>query len=187
MLVDGLPTGSLFSFSWNMLVSVSFQFIGFLLTFLLHTTHSAKLGSRAGLGVTLIQYGFALRNKAELYNAEVASESWGGWKGLQSGDPLPTFNTAAEADDYFKNHNISSSVPEDMVDLAPTADATTEWLSFLLMTIGALKSIVYHFHCLIMSLGFRMVHFVNLDAVFLACETMGAQYSQFVSERFQPS
>lgn len=30
---------------------------GFLLTFILHTTHAAKNGSRAGLGITLIQLG----------------------------------------------------------------------------------------------------------------------------------
>lgn len=40
-----------------MLVSMSFQFVGFLLTYLLHTTHAAKNGSRAGLGITLIQLG----------------------------------------------------------------------------------------------------------------------------------
>ncbi|KAK9448016.1 uncharacterized protein V1518DRAFT_419464 [Limtongia smithiae] len=55
--IDGLPVGSVFNFAWNMLISTSFQFVGFLLTYLLHTTHAAKNGSRAGLGVTLIQYG----------------------------------------------------------------------------------------------------------------------------------
>jgi hypothetical protein len=30
---------------------------GFLLTYVLHTTHAAKNGSRAGLGITLIQLG----------------------------------------------------------------------------------------------------------------------------------
>ncbi len=55
--VDGLPVGSLFAFAWSLLVSMSFQFIGFFLTYLLHTTHAAKNGSRAGLGITLIQLG----------------------------------------------------------------------------------------------------------------------------------
>lgn len=44
---------------------MSFQFIGFLLTYVLHTTHAAKYGSRAGLGITLIQYGMYLRGRAE--------------------------------------------------------------------------------------------------------------------------
>lgn len=59
--VDGLAVGHVFGFLWNMIVSMSFQFVGFLLTYILHTTHASKQGSRAGLGITLIQYGFYLR------------------------------------------------------------------------------------------------------------------------------
>lgn len=65
LLIDGLPVGNFFGFAWNLLVSMSFQFVGFLLTYVLHTTHSSKYGSRAGLGVTLIQYGFYLRSRAQ--------------------------------------------------------------------------------------------------------------------------
>ena len=46
------------------MISMSFYLVGFLLTYLLHTTHAAKNGSRAGLGVTLVQYGFVLRSGA---------------------------------------------------------------------------------------------------------------------------
>ncbi|KAL6721037.1 hypothetical protein ACLMJK_000137 [Lecanora helva] len=60
--LDGLPVGSLFSFVWNGMISMSFQLVGFLLTYLLHTTHAAKNGSRAGLGITLVQYGFYMRS-----------------------------------------------------------------------------------------------------------------------------
>lgn len=59
--IDGLAVGYVVGFIWNMLVSMSFQFVGFLLTYILHTTHASKQGSRAGLGITLIQYGFYLR------------------------------------------------------------------------------------------------------------------------------
>jgi len=62
VLVEGLPVGNVFNFVWNMLISTSFQFIGFMLTYMLHTSHAAKNGSRAGLGMTFIQYGFYLRN-----------------------------------------------------------------------------------------------------------------------------
>lgn len=65
ILIDGMPSGNFFSFFWNVIVSVSFQFVGFLLTYVLHTTHAAKYGSRVGLGLTLIQFGFSLRSKAE--------------------------------------------------------------------------------------------------------------------------
>jgi hypothetical protein len=59
-----MPVGSLFSFMWNGMISMSFQFVGFLLTYLLHSTHAAKNGSRAGLGITLIQYGFYMKGTA---------------------------------------------------------------------------------------------------------------------------
>src|SRR5271156_5475969 len=60
--IDGLPVGSVFSFIWNAMISMSFQLVGFLLTYLLHTTHAAKNGSRAGLGITLVQYGFYMKS-----------------------------------------------------------------------------------------------------------------------------
>lgn len=64
LILEGLPIGNFFGFAWNLLVSMCFQFVGFLLTYLLHTTHAARCGSRAGLGITLIQYGFYLRTRA---------------------------------------------------------------------------------------------------------------------------
>ncbi|KAI0650689.1 hypothetical protein C8Q79DRAFT_998480 [Trametes meyenii] len=135
VIIDSLPTGSLFSFLWNMLVSISFQFVGFLLTYLLHTTHAAKLGSRAGLGITLIQYGFALRGRDPYVNA-TEQDIWGGWK---PDEPRPTFTTAAEAEEYYKNLNITATSPTPTLDNTDgyiSGDATTEWLSFLLMTMG---------------------------------------------------
>ncbi|POR36725.1 Metal homeostatis protein BSD2, partial [Tolypocladium paradoxum] len=63
--VDGMPVGSVFSFIWNGMISTSFQLVGFLLTYLLHSTHAAKNGSRAGLGITLIQYGFYMKGTSE--------------------------------------------------------------------------------------------------------------------------
>jgi len=118
-----------------MLVSVSFQFVGFLLTYLLHTTHAARLGSRAGLGITLIQYGFALRGKMDGEGGD-----WDSWR-----DPTrPTFATGAEADAWYSEHagalNGTSpfptgTMPDDQTT-SMMADATTEWLSFFLMTVG---------------------------------------------------
>ncbi|KAF7332038.1 hypothetical protein MKEN_00084200 [Mycena kentingensis (nom. inval.)] len=128
MIVDSLPSGTLFSFLWNMLVSISFQFVGFLLTYLLHTTHAARLGSRAGLGVTLIQYGFALRSKNE---SEEEANGWAAWTASR-----PTFATAGEAD---ARYNGTADALQDLTQEqanAIVADATNEWLSFFLMTIG---------------------------------------------------
>ncbi|KAI0832473.1 hypothetical protein BC628DRAFT_1485897 [Trametes gibbosa] len=135
VIIDSLPTGSLFSFLWNLLVSISFQFVGFLLTYLLHTTHAAKLGSRAGLGITLIQYGFALRGRETYANDQDV------WAGLRPDEPRPTFATAAEAEAYYNNLNLTATIPptptvDSSIDGFANSDATTEWLSFLLMTIG---------------------------------------------------
>jgi len=133
MIIDSLPSGSLFSFLWNMLVSISFQFVGFLLTYLLHTTHAARLGARAGLGVTLIQYGFALRSKGDPSEDDTGN-AWT-WS-----TPRPTFATAAEAAAYYSNTTVDGSITLPTLTQeqanAIVADATSEWLSFFLMTIG---------------------------------------------------
>ncbi|TCD65698.1 hypothetical protein EIP91_002325, partial [Steccherinum ochraceum] len=62
MIVEDLPTGSFILFVSNAFISFFFGFVGFLLTYLLHTSHASKFGSRAGLGMTLIQYGIVSKN-----------------------------------------------------------------------------------------------------------------------------
>ncbi|PCH41226.1 hypothetical protein WOLCODRAFT_69258 [Wolfiporia cocos MD-104 SS10] len=122
LVVDALPTGSLFSFLWNMLVSISFQFVGFLLTYLLHTTHAAKLGARAGLGITLIQYGFAMRRtEDEVYSGQQGS----GW--------------LSGTDDTWANGTANATPappPGDENGPFLLGNGAAEWVSFLLMTIG---------------------------------------------------
>ena len=144
MVIDSLPTGSLFSFCWNLLVSISFQFVGFLLTYLLHTSHAARFGSRAGLGVTLIQYGFALRNRISSSDGIVDKESdWNDW----SSDTSSGFNGR-------HNHHHGSNITHHDSSIGNMTEeqahmffqsATTEWLSFLLMTIGMLLTFVLYF------------------------------------------
>lgn len=117
MIIDDLPTGSGMAFLANMFTSFFFQFVGFLLTYLLHTTHAAKLGSRAGLGLTLIQYGFYARTAEDTFGVPLPEDA----SGNQSADtPYPTTQPADNLpdDDHFLN--ITSN----------------EWLSFLLMTLG---------------------------------------------------
>lgn len=57
MIENGMTIGSMFGFIWNLMISGSFQFIGFVLTFLLHSTHAAKYGSLTGLGISVAQFG----------------------------------------------------------------------------------------------------------------------------------
>lgn len=77
--IDGMPVGSVFSFIWNGMISMSFQLVGFLLTYLLHSTHAAKNGSRAGLGITLIQYGFYMKGTG---SAGAGAGGMGGGSGV---------------------------------------------------------------------------------------------------------
>ncbi|KAI8846171.1 hypothetical protein BC829DRAFT_399117 [Chytridium lagenaria] len=66
VVVEGeVPRWQLFHLFVNLIVSMSFDFIGFLLTSMLATSHAAKHGSRSGLGITLIRYGLLLKAKTD--------------------------------------------------------------------------------------------------------------------------
>lgn len=52
--IDGIPVGNILNFLWSLMVSVLFQFFGFVITYLLHTSHAAKNGAQFGLGITII-------------------------------------------------------------------------------------------------------------------------------------
>ncbi|KAK5018807.1 metal homeostatis protein bsd2 [Cryomyces antarcticus] len=131
VFVDGLPVGSVFSFVWNGMISMSFQFVGFLLTYLLHTTHAAKNGSRAGLGVTLIQIGFTWKSSSSSGPVEGGPASGGGAGGDQFGAAPPDpnahdFNPAAVAGDAAAA--ASSSAAGGL--------STSDWLAYGLMIVG---------------------------------------------------
>ena len=142
MVIDSLPTGSLFSFCWNLLVSISFQFVGFLLTYLLHTSHAARFGSRAGLGITLIQYGFALRNRNNTSDGSVDKKTdWNEWG----------TDTSSDFNGRYNHHHMSNITQPSVGNLTEEQahvffqSATTDWISFLLMTVGMLKLRFFYF------------------------------------------
>ncbi len=146
------------------LVSVSFQFIGFLLTYVLHTSHAAKHGSRAGLGITLIQYGLYLRGRAEemietgrfpqdpsdptptnssaINGDNDISNFWGeGWKSIEHQSPVdgvdvPAFSSYTEALEWAKSHNRTSLNMDMGLPTAAEVGQANEWLSFVLMAAG---------------------------------------------------
>ncbi|KAK3812313.1 MAG: hypothetical protein J3Q66DRAFT_54898 [Benniella sp.] len=60
ILIEGLPLGNIFHFLWNVTVATSFQFLGVLLTYLLHNSHASKAGSIVGLGITLLNFGIQM-------------------------------------------------------------------------------------------------------------------------------
>ncbi|KAF8834311.1 hypothetical protein BDN67DRAFT_985418 [Paxillus ammoniavirescens] len=126
MIIDDLPSGSILSFIVNVFTSFFFQFVGFLLTYLLHTTHAAKFGSRAGLGLTLIQYGFYSRAGEDGFEMPVGESS-----GNQDvSDPTYLTTSPPSAD----------TAPSDNVILNITS---REWMSFLLMTLGRSRSLIF--------------------------------------------
>jgi len=120
MIIEDLPSGSIFTFVANLFTSFFFQFVGFLLTYLLHTTHAAKFGSRAGLGLTLIQFGFYSRAGDDGFG--MPPENSPGTGRLLERSFLPTDSTSDEhpPTDAHAFLNVTSR----------------EWLSFLLMTLG---------------------------------------------------
>jgi len=170
MVIDSLPTGSLFSFCWNLLVSISFQFVGFLLTYLLHTSHAARLGSRAGLGVTLIQYGFALRSRLD--STDSTRNDGNDWNSVPNAGPGSGPHTTS---------NMTWSTPVANVTEGQTSifgtDATTEWASFILMTVGEFFPFQHWISPGNLSSS-RMVCIVDFSTRILACEALGTWNSR---------
>lgn len=127
MIVDDLPTGSWYLFLANVFISYFFQFIGFLFTYLLHTTHAAKYGSRVGLGITLIQFGFQSRRRDEIVEIQPGN-AWNGTAGMEG------IEHTAVATTMLPNGTIVE-VPLESLDIT-----SRDWVSFLLMTLGELWS-----------------------------------------------
>ncbi|OAA73815.1 metal homeostatis protein bsd2 [Cordyceps fumosorosea ARSEF 2679] len=116
--VDGMPVGSVFSFIWNGMISTSFQLVGFLLTYLLHSTHAAKNGSRAGLGITLIQYGFYMR-------------------GTVDGEMPPAMGGGPDGYAEPQDPNAHDFKPGDVAGGGGAGDFSGgEWMSYVLMIVG---------------------------------------------------
>lgn len=135
--VDGLPVGSLFSFVWNGMISMSFQLVGFLLTYLLHTTHAAKNGSRAGLGITLVQYGFYMR--AGAHNSSPTPPADGS-------DPAFAPPQDPNSHDFDPNAVSDTAAAAAAAAMAQSSQATSstsvssvgssDWLAYALMIVG---------------------------------------------------
>lgn len=129
--IDGLPVGSVFSFVWNAMISMFFQLVGFLLTYLLHTTHAAKNGSRAGLGITLIQYGFYMKGS----NTSKTPTNSAGDASYSPPDP--------NAHDFNPDQVASNAAAAAAAAAAEATSTTTfsniassEWLAYGLMILG---------------------------------------------------
>jgi hypothetical protein len=96
---------------------MSFQLVGFLLTYLLHTTHAAKNGSRAGLGITLVQFGFMMRGRSE-------DDATGNSPPAETTPPDPNSYNFQGAPDAVTDSSSAESIGRN------------EWLSYVLMVVG---------------------------------------------------
>ena len=141
--VDGLPVGSLFSFIWNAMISMSFSLVGFLLTYLLHTTHAAKNGSRAGLGVTLVQYGFYMRaGRGSNAGSDALVQPDGGSSPFDPPadpnnhdfDPSAVSDSAAAAAAAAMAQGTSQAATSAGGGLSSVA--SSNWLAYTLMIVG---------------------------------------------------
>lgn len=121
LVIEDLPVGSFIVFCLNVFISFGFQFVGFLLTHLLHSTHAAKYGSRTGLGLTFIQIG--------LYSRTLDGTNQG--SGEQGGQGNWQLNTP--------QNGPPNSVPDQNDVIA----ASRDWLSILLMIFGGNPSIFH--------------------------------------------
>ena len=122
--VDGLPVGSVFSFVWNGMISMSFQLVGFLLTYLLHTTHAAKHGSRAGLGLTLVQYGFYMSG-----SGDGSQETGNPGQFSNSSPPDPNSHN-------FDPNTVDGSGNQPQGSGGMGGFTSTDWISYVLMIVG---------------------------------------------------
>lgn len=118
-----MPVGSIFSFIWNGMISMSFQFVGFLLTYLLHSTHAAKNGSRAGLGIILIQYGFYMKGAAP------------GGDGM-SGAPQDGYAQPPDPNSHDFDPNAVSTGDGNGSGNGLSDLASSEWIAYILMIVG---------------------------------------------------
>jgi len=135
--VDGLPVGSLFSFVWNGMISMSFQLVGFLLTYLLHTTHAAKNGSRAGLGIVLVQYGFSMRSSHKSTPSPPANGNDPAFVPPQDPnshdfDPSKIGDSAAAA----ANAAMAQASQTTPASTGSSSGFNSDWFAFALMIVG---------------------------------------------------
>ncbi|KAG0310222.1 hypothetical protein BGZ97_012701 [Linnemannia gamsii] len=115
-LVDGLPVGGLLGFMWNMIISMSFQFVGFFLTYLLHTSHATKNGSKAGLGFTFMSMGYQMLQGKSLTDDGSARDE-------------PSIDTDTGYMGYIP--------PASEMDLPLQSTSEYYWLSWFMVILGA--------------------------------------------------
>jgi hypothetical protein len=108
------------------MISMSFQLVGFLLTYLLHTTHAAKNGSRAGLGITLVQYGFYMKGSGSMSTPANGQD--------------PQYAQPPDPNSHNFDPNQVNQAAQGMDSTGSSGSwgdvASSEWLAYILMIVG---------------------------------------------------
>ena len=108
------------------MISMSFQLVGFLLTYLLHTSHAAKNGSRAGLGITLVQYGFYMKGSGFMSGSPAADQ-----------DPQYAAPPDPNSHDFDPNQVAQSAAGEANAASGGLGSIpTSEWVAYAMMIVG---------------------------------------------------
>jgi len=135
LIVHDLPTGSLLIFAFNLFTSFFFQFLGFVITYFLATTHAAKYGSRAGLGLTLIQYGAYWRVAT---SGPPDGESEG--QGMMSwNETTMTYNPVDPSGSGYWNNSTgagNATAPQDYSYYGDFGWNGKDWVALVFMTFG---------------------------------------------------
>lgn len=133
MIIEELPTGSVLVFALTTLISWFFQLPGFILTYLLHTTHAGRFGSQAGLALTLIQWGFGSTDMGSLPLLDEPATTAPDVGGLQGGG-LP-IDGGNPGDGMLGNSTMMDGNGFALADMQMPY-AGHEWISLFIMTIG---------------------------------------------------
>jgi hypothetical protein len=134
MIIEELPTGSVLVFALTTLISWFFQLPGFILSYLLHTTHAGRFGSQAGLALTLIQWGFGSSTVMGPFPDEPPPLPPG--PGPHVGGPPPD---GPPVDGWIPEVGMienSTMMDGNASALAEMQMSGHEWVSFFLMTVG---------------------------------------------------
>jgi hypothetical protein len=107
--------------------SFFFQFIGFVITYFLSTSHAARYGARAGLGLTFIQYGAYWRAAQNLEAAPPSEEQQelAFWNATMS-------NSTASLESMVNNNGTETVEVYD----TDVGFGGKDWLALFFMTFG---------------------------------------------------
>jgi hypothetical protein len=151
-MIDSLPAGSIIGFFWvshdshlhphahillqAFTVSIFLEWIGFVLAFMLSSSHAGRCGAKAGLGISFVRLGLWFRYRAgNDPSGDDGPEGlwWGALDGLNTTSPLPpyTFNSTSYRHLYS---NYNSTTPDPHAPIKGLSSfPIIQWLAIFLV------------------------------------------------------